>query len=477
MKKSRVLALCLATVLLTGCGNGMEETETVDTAAETVVETEPETSIMEGLGEKDYGGSSFVLMDVNATPDLHINLPGEELTGELVGDALYERDLFIEESYNIKLEYLLSAPGENLLKNAVVAGDNAYQAVIGSVLAASFHTYATEGLLANLSLADDLRLDAPWWSKLMVDSMRIDDVMYITCGDIAPAVYQAPCCYFLNLSLMDEMGIETDIFSLVTEGKWTLDEVYNLTADADRDENGDGKMNLHDDFYGVVMQPTNETSDALMTGVGMPLCADKNGTLALALDEAAESTIEKIRTFTQKIQHTNINDVINITFKESRALFLQHKLESAGVHLRDMEDPYLILPMPKKDVNQESYISCVSAWVTGFVVLPKTTDMSYSGFITEALARYSHEKVRPLSYDMVYTAKTSRDSRTVDVLNIIFDTLYLDFNTCYNFGGVSDVVTGIIFDDKPFASSVAAIESKAAEAIAKFTENWMKNGD
>ncbi len=476
MKKTITLCLLFA-LLLSSCGGATTETTAQSTtAAETTVETEPETSILESLGEKDFAGGNFVLMDINATPDLHVNLPTEELTGDLVGDALYERDLYIEETYNISLDYIQSAPGDNLLKKSVTAGDNAYQAIIGGVLAANFQTLATEGVLANLCLAEDLTLDAPWWSKLMYDSMRIDDIMYITCGDIAPAIYQAPCCYFLNLALLDEMGIDTDIFNLVTEGKWTLDAVYNLTADTDRDENGDGKMDLNDDFYGVVMQPTNETSDALMTAVNHPLCADKNGTLALALDEAAETTIEKIRNFAKKIPYKGINDVINITFKESRALLLQHKLESAGVHLRDMEDPYLILPMPKRDELQESYISCVSGYVTGFVVLPKTADLAYSGFITEALARYSHEKVRPLAYDMVYTAKTTRDSRTADVLNIIFDTLYLDFNTCYNFGGVSDAMTNIIFNDKPFASSIAAIETKTAEAIAKFTENWQKNG-
>ncbi len=63
-----------------------------------------------------------------------------------------------------------------------------------------------------------------------------------------------------------------------------------------------------------------------------------------------------------------------------------------------------------------------------------------------------------------------------DVLNIIFDTLYLDFNTCYNFGGVSSVVSDMIFNNKAFASSVAAIETKVATDIEKFTENWKKNG-
>src|SRR5699024_2469621 len=150
-----------------------------------------------------------------------------------------------------------------------------------------------------------------------------------------------------NLALYEDLGIETDIWDLVIDGKWTLDAVIELTKGLDRDLNNDDQMDLKNDFYGIVMQPTEETTDALLAGCGEQLSGilpDGSG-LGVTFSERTVAVVEKMMQFTQKIVHEDINDVINYTFKEGRALFLQHKLESAGVHLRDMEDPYLILPM------------------------------------------------------------------------------------------------------------------------------------
>lgn len=53
--------------------------------------------------------------------------------------------------------------------------------------------------------------------------------------------------------------------------------------------------------------------------------------------------------------------MINLCFKEDKALFLQHKLESAAVHLRDMENSYLVLPSPKADEEQARY-NVINRW-------------------------------------------------------------------------------------------------------------------
>ena len=168
----------------------------------------------------------------------------------------------------------------------------------------------------------------------------------------------------------------------------------------------------------------------------------------------------------------NINDVINDCFKVDKALFLQHKLESAGVHLRDMESDYLVLPTPKADENQDHYISMVSGYCTSFIGVPATAEAEVTGYITEALARYSHDNMRSLAFDMVYMEKTSRDPRTADVLDTLFVNLYIDFSIVYNFGGINDVATQILFQDAPVASSVERKRASIDVAIQKLTEAW-----
>ncbi len=471
MKKTNLTALFLLTVLLaTSCGGQSGVSET--TPADTTTEAHVETSLLDSLGEKDFGGRKFTLLDSVDTPDLHVNIPGEEMNGDIVNDALFERDIAIESLYNVTIDYVQEVGYFDTFKNSVLADDDAYDLIVTRLLSNRLMSMATDGILANLLDADALSLDESWWSPLMYENIQLNGKMYYSTGDISPAVYQSPCCMFLNLDLMDDLGIDTDIYELVSSGKWTLDAVKTLTADLDRDVNSDDAMNLTDDFYGIVMQPTNETSDALIVGTGMQLCRVEGSELKVAVNEKLADTVERIRAFAKKQPYKAINDAINITFKSGRALMLQHKLESAGVHLRDMEDDYLILPMPKLDEAQETYISCISGYVHSFIGVPKTADLEFVGFVSEALARYSHEKIRPLAYDTIYEAKTVRDERTVEMLEIIFDTLALDFNTIYNFGGISSKLTGVIFDGKPLASELAAVTPEAEAKMADFVENW-----
>ena len=468
----KISIIFLTAALISGCmscqsaADTTTETQTTD-SIETETETET-TSIMDELGTKDFEGRTYTIFENDYT-DFHVNIPEDTLTGDVINDALYQRDVDIEDRYNVVLEYHEDDSSEPF-KNSVLAGDDLYNIIISD----NMNSLVNSGVLTNLCALDNLSLDQSWWSPLIYDSIRYDDRMYFTTGDISPAVYQSPFCMFLNLALYEELGIETDIWDLVIDGKWTLDSVIELTKGLDRDLNNDDQMDLKNDFYGIVMQPTEETTDALLAGCGEQLSGilpDGSG-LGVTFNERTVSVVEKMMQFTQKIVHEDINDVINYTFKEGRALFLQHKLESAGVHLRDMEDPYLILPMPKYDENQETYISGMSIFVHCFVGVPKTADPEFSGFITEALARYSHEKIRPLSYDLVYTQKVTRDERSLEVLNIIFDTLYVDFGMVFNFGGMNVAMKDIVFDGKPLTSTIDSLRGTTEEAIEDFLENW-----
>jgi hypothetical protein len=161
-------------------------------------------------------------------------------------------------------------------------------------------------------------------------------------------------------------------------------------------------------------------------------------------------------------------------FQEDRALFFMHKLESAAVHLRDMESDYLILPSPKWDEAQESYYSFVSPHGCCFIGLPQTVAGNEDyGFLTEALARYSNQYVRPIAYDLVYKEKDSRDERSAEVLNILLDNLYIDFVSLYNSASLNDSLVTVLFNDKPFVSTMEKKQSAMDKALVKLSDSWM----
>ena len=286
-------------------------------------------------------------------------------------------------------------------------------------------------------------------------------------------------CLFLNLKLYTDYDYDFDIFQSVIDGKWTMDQLRSMIKDMDVDMNADNKWTVYDDFFGFAMHNSTEAVLTTMIGCGINMSRiTDDGTniiCDLASDSHAIEVVESIVDMYQNITYTtDINDYSNILFQGDRALFFMHKLETAAVHLRDMESDYLILPSPKWNEEQESYYSFLSPHGSCFVALPQTVSGNENyGFLTEALARYSKQYVRPIAYDLVYKEKDSRDPRSVDVLNILLDCTYIDFQSLYNFGTVNDVLQTVFFQDKPLVSNLEKRRSAVDKAIVKLVESWM----
>ena len=138
-----------------------------------------------------------------------------------------------------------------------------------------------------------------------------------------------------------------------------------------------------------------------------------------------------------------------------------------------MKSNYYILPVPKYDEAQEGYRSFVNAWINAFAAIPANADLEFSGFITEALARYSYENVRPRAYDITYKAKATRDEESAEMLDIIFDNVYLDFNAIYDFSGMMNAFNSVLVDKQPLASTLASKLTSAQTQAEKLVRSWV----
>ena len=489
-RANKWLPLSLAAAMLmqlSACGSQDKtgtapETDPAETAAavETVPE-EPEYDRLSELGERDFGGRVYTILDSNNKPDTHINMHSGEMTGELVNDALFERDTYIEDTYAVKIAYeqIEGADiGANALKASVMANDQAYDFCISILMSGSLGSLATQGILANLLNIEDLSLDQSWWSRLMYDSMQLGGRMYYTTGDISPCMYQMAGAYFLNTGLCEDYGITTDFCQLVRDGRWTLDAAYEVAKDKNQDVNADGIMHADDDFFGFIHQSYGiTTAKSILIGAGVDLikCLD-DGTLVSAVNsEKTLETLEKTARLMTDVQYVEQNDIMSKTFAEDRALSMMHFTSSASVYLREMESPYLILPMPKADEMQETYRTYANPWMDSFVAIPRTAEYDFAGFISEALAYYSYKNVRPLAYELTYMTKTARDENSAEMLGIIFDNLYLDFGCITDFGAQCEVLSAVLAGKADFSSSMAAQQKRLDKELDTFSRAWMKN--
>ncbi|MCI8388052.1 MAG: hypothetical protein HFE63_06245 [Clostridiales bacterium] len=471
--------VCISLIAIASCGSNTDDLDTVDTESDNqdTVPAVTERDRFDELGEKNFEGRVYTILDANGFPSMHVNMPEESENGDIINDALYRRDKAIEEKYNVDIQYTQitwAAEGVAALKSSVLADDDEYQLCISTLKGNALASAALEGILANLCDMDYMSLGEKWWSSLMYEDLRFNDKMYYTTGDISPVMYQTAGCLYLNMKLADDYNVTEDFPELVRSGKWTLDAVERITKDMDRDLNDDGKMDSWDDFVGF--------NDAYMAnifvGAGVDYSTISADGRSVEVDIVNEHTLNVIDIINKLVPNVNSrerNDKITKMFMEDRSLVLNHLVESAIIYLREMDSDYLILPMPKYDEAQENYRSYCNPWASAFIGIPRTADEEFVGFVTEALGYYSYKNVRHQTYDLLLKQKVARDEDNTEMLDYVFDNLYLDFNSLYDFGGSTSIIEAAAMGEAELASAYAEIETKVKSDIDKFVESWNGN--
>jgi len=467
----------LATATFTACSNENEAVSNETTNENTLTEeTVAEADILEALGTKDFSGQTYTVLNANDNPAVHVNTSEEEKTGDAINDAIAMRELFMEENYKLSMEFITegSQAGIDKLRQSLTAGDTVYNLCFSTLVSNTLCSLVNEGYLANMNEMEVLSLQENWWSSLMNESVSLNDKLYFTTGDISSAVYLAPSCVYINTNLLNEYQIENNYYELVNQKKWTLDEFARLN-EYEQDINNDGVIHANDDFAGIAVQRNDVTVKQFLNGAGIQLSTitsdHKNITVDLGTEKTI-NTVEKMVDMLTPVQYDDQNDIMSKMFVEGRAIAITHLTSTAQTRLRDMEDDFIILPMPKAEEAQENYYSFVNNWTTCYVGIPFNVDLDFTGFVTEAMARYSYQNIRPVAFDTVLHTKVMRDDESSKMLDIIFNSLYTDFNEIYDFGGSISMIRSVVFEEKELASSLAAIESKISSDIEHLIEVW-----
>ena len=127
--KKRIISTLLAGILLinmlSACGNNTaDETtankETQANKAESETEIQQETSIYDVLQPQNCDGYTFRILN-NISNFAYTNIGEFELTGETLDDAIYERNLRVEDDLNISyyIETKEYSDTNNVIKNII----------------------------------------------------------------------------------------------------------------------------------------------------------------------------------------------------------------------------------------------------------------------------------------------------------------------------------------------------------------------
>lgn len=473
-----LLLLSLLVSSMTACGE-KEHTEKIDDdQSETVLETTPIEVYPSDTYDGNFEGYGFRIL---AYSNAYKEFLAEELNGDALNDAVYERNFETEEKLNIQIttEYLADAEYNSTFLKNVNAGEDAYD-LYQVFMSRAAGQYCPKGYLLDWQEIDYVseNLGKEWWNQGGIKNLKFNGKVFLINGDIGYLTLGNTTGLFFNKAVFDDNGIEYP-YASVLDGTWTMDALLELCVGNNRDLNGDGRITVEDDYYAFLsskwLAPVG-----LMVGCDLQtLLYDDTGRPVLNfLTEKTINTYEKMYTLLIG-NEVNLHNYYEVTmdndtyrlFTENRAGIIATSIHMAG-EFREMDADFGIIPYPKYDAEQENYVSSIDAGTTTSAVAVTAQDTARTGMVIETMAELSYQKITPAYYEVLLKGKSIRDEDSKEMLDIIaasasFDPLYV-----YNFGDCGFLFVNSLSSKKEsIASEYAKLETKAQNAIA---EIWDK---
>jgi len=266
MKKTRILSLILAFLMtassLIACSESpAQESESqadvsaVESASDSASETEAEedsgTHYYNDIEAEDFEGWTFGITSYSGpgSSTLVTYLTFESITGDEFNDALYNREVAIEDKFNIKIVDKYNSDPPSDLRKSVSAGTRDY--ALGDELMEFATGLATSGII--MPLTDlELNLENPYWDQGANETLTINGRMYYGLSDITFDHYESCAVLFYNGFHLTNNGIDKSPNDLYLEGKWTMDEMKKMMDIVARDVDGSGSLDEGSDIFGLV---------------------------------------------------------------------------------------------------------------------------------------------------------------------------------------------------------------------------------
>ena len=483
MVKRLLAALLVAGTVFTLAACNKDDTKTPDVKPDDnpVVQPDtPETPTDDAdidydaiLSKERYDGYNYRMLVRKGQTKSQYFEEGQE---DIVDDAIYRRNMAVEEKYGITISVSESSSGnyDTDALNSILAGDDAYDVIFAHSRAA--FAYAVQGAGYNIHDIPTIHMDMPWWSKNIKDNCTVNGRLYVLDGDISLSGLGNAMCLLFNKRIFDEKGFDYPD-EMVKEGDWTFDDFAYLAKNGGEDLNGDGVMNPEDDQFGFVTAEWEAPINVLYAGGQKIYNINDEGAVELTL--YSNKTVEIFDEFFSLMNNEacflrftegNINYSGPDIFQSGRAMMASGGLGSAQ-GLRNMDDDFGIIPYPKFDENDE-YSTAVNG-VAPLVVIPISVgDVNRTGAITEALAAYGHRDVIPAFYEKSLKSKYARDEESEEMMDLIKDSIIYDMG--YVAGGTFQSVGRDIakLTTHDFSSFYAARESSAKKAVEEFNKDY-----
>jgi hypothetical protein len=454
---------------LVGCTvNRNPKDTTAVTSSLSESETAGETTglVPENFGNEDGSPRDFVILVRKSRYDY---IWAKETTGDRINDSAYERNMMLEELYNIRIKIAEAAEDSSAyFSNTILAGTGEYDLVV--------HDYwwglERKGLYQNLLDFSEIDTDDSYWYTNWNKNTTINGKLFSIVGDAALEVVQNLEIVFFNKSIATDNGL--DLYKTVNDNNWTIEKMLTICSATSKNLNND---NTEDDVYGALYDFHSSRSQLFAAGLVLTK-PTQNGFVEICAN--TEKNINICNAVTKLIHDMNVRYDTNTArsssnkgstiFSNGNALFYATALY-LGKTLRANAPAfnYGIIPMPKYDADSDYISTTYGASV--FAIPLSVNNPHMSAVVLDAMNALSNDTIVYSFYDIVMKSQIADAPEDADMIDMARANLYVDFEFINELGLISAFQTAVA-NNANISSALKALSNVAETKLTDLLKSY-----
>ena len=454
----------------------------------TTTETAPVT-------KKDWAGKTLNILATNWNNAAEPSAPWSqaELTvtaedfnkntgfGTTINNAIIARENFIKSEYGVTLNWV-NARGTQIatiISDAIVGGSEATRFHLAMPRMMEAQAIVASNGIYDIANSEYIDLDKSYYNQTAREVYSIKGYTLFAAGDFSFLDEQTSYLIYYNEAMTgtDTFAEFPDLYKMVREGKWTIDQMTNVAKLVKKNEGSQEWTD--DDTYGF-----GTTSLAKFYQYsGIQQVSAKDGKYVLSINDQG-----KISTLIDKILNISAADwartswdgdygAMEKAFKEGRLLFYNEVVQKTDQFEGQSEEFKIgVLPSPKLNESQETYYTPCSYQSVVMCIPKATSDREMSEYFFEILS-YTGQKYVMQAYKQNLRTKLNPETAT-ESMEIIEN--YIFANLCYDVGymdGWSGLITSVQTESyssgkNNFTAAYELVEEDALKTVAKWNSNW-----
>ena len=429
----------------------------------------------------DWKGKKFIVLYNGNDVEPNLDFKAEEINGAPLNDAVYNRNLNVQEKHKLVIEPVFDSDSNISTKvsNTIKSGD-----LIAHLVEANqtySMTMAINGGLRTLDELTGIDMSKPYWYDSFLAGSSIKHKNYFAYSDAnVHAVGATPCTIF-NKTVHQSFSLD-NIYTLVDEGAWTFEKMSEMVKAVTGDITGDQKI-TKDDRLGMIANTF--CIDCFVSGSGhMMVIKDDNDMPTLnIINEAFFNIVEGIQNLCSEENGMFLVDRTS-TATEAREYWTEQAITSDRAlfwignfkcveRLRGSPSDFGVVPIPKANADQKDYKIHMQANIGAAMSVPVSTpDEDEVSMILEDIAYESYLTVMPAYMEILIQGQSIRDVESLKCIKIIRASYYCDMGFMLGSYGISVLgnCRSIVKDNSEIVSTL----TKAASNYERSLKNLNK---